>query len=130
MSPKKNLSELVEKLLKGDRLKSDDWRILPVSAEIVQLKGPSGTLSVFDGSPHKLLFKKEYEVGQLIEIGRSLSATRDLDTLLGVAGPVGMWDPVCGGIAGPADCERHHGCAGAVDAVAGGEDPLWCYNDS
>jgi GAF domain-containing protein len=83
MSQIKDLPKLIEQILRGDVSNAADWKIDPLSDEVVRLTGPTGSLSVFNEDPDKLIARQRYELGQLIDIGRSLSATRDLDTLLG-----------------------------------------------
>ncbi len=83
MSQIKDLPKLIEQMLKGAGSNAADWKIDPISGDVVRLIGPTGSLSVFNEGPDKVIARQRYELGQLIEIGRSLSATRDLDTLLG-----------------------------------------------
>ncbi len=81
MAEQNKLLELVERLLQGEPV-DDNWRLQPVSSKMVELVGPDGVLAVFTNDVEQSLARSQVEVEELIEIGRDLSATRDLDKLL------------------------------------------------
>lgn len=84
MTKPDNLTGLLDRLLKGEKPFGDDWKIEALQEGLARIQSKDAVLTVFDSEPLKILARKEYEVGQLVEIGRSLSAIRDIDTLLAV----------------------------------------------
>ena len=78
-----SLVETLEKLLNGDKPLGDDWELERLESGCVQISTSQGTMTIFGEEAEKVLTRSEYEVKQLVDIGRSLSAERDLDTLLG-----------------------------------------------
>jgi hypothetical protein len=82
MAEQNSLLKLIESLLKSKQEFDESWRFETLSSDMVKLEGPEGTLAVFTADAEGVLARREIEVEELIEIGKDLSATRDLDQLL------------------------------------------------
>jgi HD-GYP domain-containing protein (c-di-GMP phosphodiesterase class II) len=82
MTRQRSLIEVLEKLLKGEKPLGESWQLASLADGRVRVTGPTGTITVLDEATEKSVTRSDYEVGQLVEIGRSLSAVRDLDKLL------------------------------------------------
>lgn len=82
MTKQDALVVVLEELLKGTKPIGNDWKIEPIEEGMVRIDSPYGTLTVIMTEPDGALAKRDLEVDQLVEIGRRLSAERDINTLL------------------------------------------------
>jgi HD-GYP domain-containing protein (c-di-GMP phosphodiesterase class II) len=72
---------LVERL-DSEKLEQEGLKLEQIDDGTVHIDGPSGTIVAFGSDLSHELARRDYEVGQLVEIGKSLSSVRDLDKLL------------------------------------------------
>ncbi len=82
MTKPDNLTGLLDRLLRGEKPLGEQWTIETLHDGPARIKGGNTVLTVFDEEPDKILARKEYEIRRLLEIGRSISAIRDLNKLL------------------------------------------------